>query len=63
MKETIKSIKEALVALLKVKSIITIGLTAVFMVLSLKGIIKEENFIQIFLMIITFYFTKSSAEK
>ena len=42
--------------LLTVKSIVTIALTAVFCVLSLKSIINAEQFLTIFTVIISFYF-------
>lgn len=48
--------------LLSVKSIVTICLTVVFSVLSAKGMVDAKDFMTIFAMIITFYFTKSSNE-
>ena len=53
MKEKISS---AIVNLLKVKTLVTLSLTIVFCVLSLKGIISGTEFIQIFSIIIAFYF-------
>ena len=42
--------------LLTVKSMVTLVLTVVFAVLSLKGTITAELFMQVFIMIIAFYF-------
>ncbi len=42
--------------LIDVKSIITLTLTAVFAVLSLKGVISPDQFLTIFTVIIGFYF-------
>jgi len=48
--------KEALVKLLKVKSLITLVLTAVFAYLAIIGVISGEQFLTIFTVIISFYF-------
>lgn len=48
-----KNILERLAKLLSVKSLITLSLTAVVVVLALKGLIDIED---IYLMIIAFYF-------
>jgi uncharacterized protein (DUF486 family) len=42
--------------LLTVKSMVTLMLTIVFAVLSLRGTITAELFMQVFIMIIAFYF-------
>lgn len=42
--------------LITVKSIVTLILTVVFAILSLKGVITPDLFMQIFVMIIAFYF-------
>lgn len=42
--------------LLKVKSIVTITLTAVFSYLSIAGVISGEQFMTIFSVVIAFYF-------
>lgn len=47
---------EKLKNLLSVKSIVTIVLTAVFAVLSLRGTVTAERFLMIFTTIIAFYF-------
>lgn len=48
--------KNRLAKLINVKSIVTITLTAVFSVLSLKGRITPESFLTIFTVVIGFYF-------
>lgn len=45
-----------LAKLINVKSIVTITLTTVFSVLSLKGRITPESFLTIFTVVIGFYF-------
>lgn len=47
---------ENLKKLIDVKSIVTITLTAVFAVLSLKGLITPDQFLTIFTVVIGFYF-------
>ena len=47
-------------ALLSVKSIVTIVLTLVFTVLALRGDITGQDFMTIFLMVISFYFGTQS---
>lgn len=42
--------------LINVKSIVTLALTAVFSVLSLKGSVSPEQFQTVFTVIISFYF-------
>lgn len=53
---------EKLKNLIDVKSIVTIVFTIVFAVLALTGIINGEDFMTTFLIIITYYFTKSSSQ-
>ena len=48
--------KERLSKLLTIKSIVTILLTILFFVLALKGIIKAEEVMTIFTVVIAFYF-------
>lgn len=56
--------KNAFVKLLKVKSIVTIILTAVFAYLSIVGTIKGEQFLVIFTTVIAFYFgTQANKDK
>lgn len=52
----IKSLKEAVVNLLKVKSIVTIILTLVFAYLSIIRVISGEQFLTVFSVVIAFYF-------
>ena len=49
-------IKKALAALVKVKSLVTLALTAVFCVLACMQVITGEQFLTIFTTIIAFYF-------
>ena len=49
-------VKTNLAALLKVKTIVTILLTIVFCILALTGTISGADFLQIFAIVITFYF-------
>ncbi len=46
--------------LLSVKSIVTLVLTVVFAVLALRGDITGQDFLTIFLMVISFYFGTQS---
>ena len=55
-KNGMKKIVENLAKLINVKSIVTLALTVVFAVLSLKGVITADQFISIFTVIIAFYF-------
>ena len=45
-----------LAKLIDVKSIVTLALTATFIVLCLKGVVGAEQFMSIFTVIISFYF-------
>lgn len=53
--------------LIDVKSLVTLALTAAFIILSLKGIIKADQFMTVFTVVISFYFGtqvgKKEAEK
>jgi hypothetical protein len=42
--------------LITIKSLVTLTLTIVFAVLSIRGVITPELFMQVFVMIIAFYF-------
>lgn len=55
--------KEKLLKLLAVKSIVTIVLTAVFAFLSVTGSVTPADFVQIFLIIIGFYFGTQHEKK
>ncbi len=48
--------KEKITRLLSVKSIVTLSLTAVFCVLSLRHYISGQEFLTIFTVVISFYF-------
>ena len=50
-------------ALLSVKSIVTIALTAVFAVLALRRDVTAQDFLTVFLMVISFYFGTQSQKK
>lgn len=53
-------IEKRIGTLLSVKSIVTIALTAVFTVLALRGDVTGQDFMTIFLMVISFYFGTQS---
>lgn len=55
-----EKILKRIAALLSVKSIVTMILTVVFMVLALRGDITGQDFLTIFLMVISFYFGTQS---
>lgn len=42
--------------LITIKSLVTLTLTIVFAILSIRGVITPELFMQVFVMIIAFYF-------
>lgn len=48
--------------LITIKSIVTLTLTIVFAVLSLKGVISADLFMQVFIMIVAFYFGTSKRD-
>lgn len=52
----IKNLRDAVVNLLKVKSIVTIILTLVFAYLSIIRVISGEQFLTVFSIVIAFYF-------
>lgn len=56
-------IKKALAALVKVKSLVTLALTAVFCVLACMQVITGEQFMTIFATVIAFYFGTQSQKK
>ncbi|MBQ7129028.1 MAG: hypothetical protein IJO19_03465 [Clostridia bacterium] len=55
--------KNAFIKLLKVKSLVTIILAAVFAYLSVVGVIKGEQFLVIFTTVIAFYFGTQANKK
>lgn len=52
-----------LAKLIDVKSIVTFVLTGVFAYLSVRGNISGQDFLQVFLMIISFYFGTQAGKK
>lgn len=54
--------KERIMKLLAVKSIVTIILTAVFAYMAVTGVINAEQFLTIFTVVVSFYFG-TQAEK
>lgn len=54
--------KERIMKLLAVKSIVTIILTAVFAYMAITGVIGSDQFITIFTVVVSFYFG-TQAEK
>ena len=59
MKEFINN----LAALIKVKTIVTLALTAVFCFLSAVGVIAEELFMTVYTVVISFYFGTQYGKK
>lgn len=55
-----EKIIKRLAALLSVKSIVTVILTVVFTVLALRGDVTGQDFLTIFLMVVSFYFGTQS---
>ena len=55
-------ISERIAKLIDVKSIVTIVLTVIFGVLSLRNVISGEQFLTIFTVIISFYFGSQSVK-
>lgn len=55
-----EKITKRLASLMSVKSIVTLILTVVFTVLALRGNITGQDFLTIFLMVISFYFGTQS---
>ena len=58
-----EKIMKRVAALLSVKSIVTITLTLIFVVLALRGDVTGQDFMTIFLMVISFYFGTQSQKK
>lgn len=55
-----EKVMKRIAALLSVKSIVTLALTVVFTVLALRGSVTGQDFLTIFLMVISFYFGTQS---
>ena len=58
-----KQLFDALAALLKVKTLVTMAVMLVFTVLSLKGIITAENAMIVISMVVSFYFGTQHEKK
>lgn len=58
-----ENILKNLAALVKVKTIITLAVTAVFVVLALKGVISADNTMLIISMVMSFYFGTQHEKK
>jgi hypothetical protein len=54
--------KKAMINLLKVKSIMTIAVMFVFVILALKGAMSDELVASVITAITTYYFTKKDGE-
>lgn len=57
------SLKERIAALLKVKSIVTILLTVIFCILAYRETVSGEQFVNIFTVVIAFYFGTQTGRK
>lgn len=55
--------KDKLAKLINVKSIVTILLTIIFSIMTLRGKISSDNFMSIFTVIIAFYFGTQYGKK
>ena len=58
-----KKLWENLANLVKVKTVVTLVVTAVFAVLSLRGIISADNVMIIISMVVSFYFGTQHEKK
>lgn len=58
-----ENILKNLAALVKVKTIVTLAVTAVFVVLALKGVIPADNTMLIISMVMSFYFGTQHEKK
>lgn len=57
------TILKRIAKLIDVKSLVTFVLTGVFAYLSIRGTISGQDFLQVFLMVISFYFGTQSGKK
>lgn len=55
-----EQLKKRAAGLLSVKSLVTLALTGVFAVLALKGAVSGQDFLTIFLIVVSFYFGTQS---
>ena len=58
-----ENVLKNLAALVKVKTIVTLAVTAVFVVLALKGVISADNTMLIISMVMSFYFGTQHEKK
>lgn len=63
MKEILEKIENNMVQLLKVKTIVTLGVLAVFMILALRGDLSTDHIMAIITMVFAFYFGTQHGEK
>ncbi len=57
------SLKQRMAGLLKVKSLVTLALTAVFCGLAWREVVSGEQFMNIFTVVIAFYFGTQTGRK
>lgn len=57
------SLKDRIAGLLKVKSLVTLALTAVFCGLAWREVVSGEQFMNIFTVVIAFYFGTQTGRK
>lgn len=50
--------REQLKKLIEVKSLVTLPLVVAFIVLALRGVIDPDKFMMVFLMVMTYFFTR-----
>ncbi len=55
-----EQLKRRAANLLSVKSLVTLGLTGVFAALALRGVVSGQDFLTIFLIVVSFYFGTQS---
>ena len=58
-----EALKKAVANLIKIKSLVTIAVIAVFSVLSFKGVIDADNVMNVVLMVVAFYFGTQHEKK
>ena len=63
MKKVIINLIEAITKLIKVKTIITLMIAWLFIILSIKGILPVETIAMVIGMVFTYYFNKDNIEK
>ncbi len=54
--------KEAIIRLLKVKTLITLAITILFVILSIKGVLPVDTISMIIAMVFTYYFNKDNKD-